>query len=121
MGISLGDGGKVYGGDGGTCDPTIASITNVCNSKWNSITYTRQRSTGILRMYINGILETTGSSSNRNTFNTTSTYYIGSQQDYNTSLYYTGRMSIVQAYNVVLTAAQVIGVYNNQSPRYPNV
>ena len=72
-------------------------------------------------MYINGILETTGSSSNRNTLNTTAIYYIGSQQNYNNSLYYTGKMSIVQAYNIVLTASQVADVYNSQSPRYPKV
>jgi hypothetical protein len=59
-GIGLGNGRIAFGIDRLGSGETICSTTNVADNAWHHIAVTRQSSTGQIRIFVDGILEVTG-------------------------------------------------------------
>jgi hypothetical protein len=109
FGTSLAGGTVLFGV--GNPDITIRSTSTALNNgAWQYVVATRDQTTGLLQLYINGVRESTGTTSNTAALNASSTIRIGALQTFATA--YQGRLDEVALYDRVLTQAQVTAHYN---------
>jgi Concanavalin A-like lectin/glucanases superfamily len=93
-------------GSGGA---SITSSSNVLLGTWTFVGFTRNSSTGITNLYLNGVQAGTGTLTTVGPSVTCSTSEIGNICGY--SNYFNGLISNVQIYNMALTPAQVKNLY----------
>jgi len=117
-GFGVDGNGKISFGTGGASDLTYASSTSVNTGNWVMVTATRTNSTGAIKIYVNGSLETnSGSNSNANrTLTSNATLKIGAGDDGGAT--FGGNIGAVYGYNAVLTDAQVLENYNSTMQTY---
>ena len=113
--------------------PTISSkevvvYVNTTTGGWQSIfftpsveittfnSYTLHYTSGILKIYFNGVLITTNNSVGATLSSSTSQLYIG--RDSTLSRYFNGAVSSVYVYNRALSDAEVLNNYNAQKSRF---
>ena len=117
-GFGVDGNGKISFGTGGASDLTYASSSSVNTGNWLLVTATRTYSTGAVRIYVNGSLETnSGSTGNANrTLTSNSTLKIGAGDDGGST--FGGNIGAVYGYNAVLSDAQVLENYNSTMQTY---
>jgi Concanavalin A-like lectin/glucanases superfamily/Putative metal-binding motif len=119
-GISLIDGGKVCFGVG-NIDFTIKSpLANYNNNAWHHVAAERKRSNGDMRLYIDGILVSSGLSTNTNSLNGPAV--IGFGRNGCTLANYTGSLDEVQLYTRLLDSIEVriLSTCNSNVTFYPD-
>ena len=103
----------------GTGSTTIQSTTSINSGKWVHVAVTREKSTGLIKIYINGLLETSGSGGT-NTLNAASTLNLGKIQT--NSNYFNGAIDELRIWNVVRTQGQISASYTDTLSRTtPNI
>ena len=117
-GFGVDGNGKISFGTGGASDLTYASSSSVNTGNWLLVTATRTYSTGAVRIYVNGSLETnSGSTGNANrTLTSNATLKIGAGDDGGST--FGGNIGAVYGYNAVLSDAQVLENYNSTMQTY---
>ena len=92
----------------GTVDNTILSTTTVTSGAWVHMAAVRVRSTGTMRVVINGVEESATSGNSTATLTASATIDIGG----NTidGRYFKGKLDEVRVWNVARTAAQIAGM-----------
>ena len=117
-GFGVDGNGKISFGTGGGSDLTYASTSSVNTGNWILVTATRTNSTGAVRIYVNGSLETnSGSNVNANrTLTSNATLKIGAGDDGGST--FGGNIGAVYGYNAVLSDAQVLENYNSTMQTY---
>jgi len=109
FGVSLRSDGKITAGTGNP-DTTIISPSSYNNNAWHYVVFTRQKSTGALKLYVDGSLVATGTSTNVGSLTAPSFLNIGRIQT--GTYYYSGYMDEIALYNVVLGSSTVTSHYN---------
>jgi hypothetical protein len=94
----------------GAPDRTIFSTSNVNTGNWVHIAATRQQSNGQIKLYVNGILQATGTGST-NLLNTPSRILIGLMQT-SANGYFNGAITKLRLWNSVRTVTEIT---NNMS------
>jgi hypothetical protein len=89
----------------GNPDITIQSMSNVATGQWVHVAATRQESTGQIQVFVNGTLESTGTSGNRGPLDNPTTLLIGGGSVAAND--FIGQIDEVRAWNVVRTAQQI--------------
>lgn len=117
-GFGVDGNGKISFGTGGGSDLTYASSSLVNTGNWIMVTATRTYSTGAVRIYVNGSIETNSGSTGNATRTLTSnaTLKIGAGDDGGST--FGGNIGAVYGYNAVLTDAQVLENYNSTMQTY---
>jgi hypothetical protein len=117
-GFGVDGNGKISFGTGGGSDLTYASTSSVNTGNWVMVTATRTNSTGAVRIYVNGSIQTnSGSTGNANrTLTSNATLKIGAGDDGGST--FGGNIGAVYGYNAVLTDAQVLENYNSTMATY---
>lgn len=110
FGISL-NGNKLSFGIG-LPDYTLNSLANVNDGLWKHIAVTRTKSTGAVNIYINGILDNSGTSTNVNSLTAPTDIKIGKIQTANN--YFNGSLDDIRFWNYVRTAQQIAGGMNTE-------
>jgi hypothetical protein len=83
---------------------------------WHFWTFTKNATTGLMEIYLDGKFNVSGSSKNR-TIDVADEVYIGKFQITN-SLYHIGRVSQFYIYNRALSAQEIFQNYNATKKRY---
>lgn len=114
-GFGVNNSGKLAFG-AGTSETTIATPESVNTDTWVNVAASRNKSTGAIRLYINGVLKNsgTGSSGNSLTCSQDNKTWIGNGQD-GTAYSFGGSMGSVLAYTNVLSDADILTNYNATS------
>ena len=110
FGISL-NGNKVSFGTGNP-DYTIVSNAIVNEGTWKHIAVTRTRTTGAIKIYINGVIDISGTSTNVNSLNAPSTIRIGGIQT--ATNYFNGTLDDIRIWDYVRTEQQILGSMNTE-------
>jgi len=110
FGFGINNLGYISYGDGGSSDKTISSTTKVNTGIWTFVSVTRQKSTGSVVLYVNGIKVISGTCNSGNSVANTA-ILIGNESDY-PSYSYGGSIGYVLGYTAVLTSNQIIQNYN---------
>ena len=98
----------IYTGSGSTCDTDVYSNTSVNDGEWHYVVGVRDGSN--LHMYVDGVLENTGSISDSD-YSNNSPITIGA---YNSGDYYfSGSIDDVRIYNRALTSTDIQALYNS--------
>ena len=101
---------------GGYDRVNTATLTSSQWQGWHFWTFTKNATTGIMEIYLDGNFNVSGSSKNR-TIDVADEVYIGKFQ-ITSSLYHIGRVSQFYLYNRALTAQEVLQNYNATKKRY---
>lgn len=110
FGTSL-SGSKLAFGTGNT-DYTIFSNASINDGTWKHIAVTRTKSTGALAIYINGVLDQTGTSSNRLSLDASSILRFGGMQ---TGInFFNGALDDIRIWFTVRTQAQIAASMNQE-------
>ena len=110
FGVSLDNGKVLFGtGNGGT-NLTIQTTNNVTDNTWHHITVTRDKATGVMKIYLDGQQEATNTMAINITLNAPNLLSIGSTPLYDN--FYTGDIDEIRFYSSVLTATQIHRLYN---------
>ncbi|MEY4079643.1 MAG: hypothetical protein RL430_73, partial [Actinomycetota bacterium] len=111
-GLGVNSGGKLAFGAGPN-DATFATTDSVNTNTWVNVAATREKSTGQIKLYINGVLKTTGTGNAGNslTCSADGKTWIGNGQDA-PAYSFGGNISSVLAYTSVLSAADILANYN---------
>ena len=111
-GLGVNSGGKLAFGAGPN-DATFATGDSVNTNNWVNVAATREKSTGQIKLYINGVLKTTGTGNTGNslTCSADGKTWIGNGQDA-PAYSFGGNISSVLAYTSVLSAADILANYN---------
>ena len=109
-GFGVTNSGKLAFG-AGTSDVTISSTASVNTGNWVHVAATRLKSTGEIKLYINGVLDKTGTGNSGNTLTAAGQIWIGSAQD-GPAFSMGGLINNVKAYTSVLSANDI---FNNAS------
>jgi hypothetical protein len=110
-GTALIDGGKVCMGIGNP-DLTIKStLSTYNNGAWHFVTATRNHTTGVIILYIDGAQVATTSGTNTGVLSAPSLIGLGRNPCVASGVY-TGTLDDLIAYNRVLTATEVTNLYN---------
>jgi len=89
----------------GNSDYTIYSNASINDGTWKHVAVTRTKSTGAMAIYINGVLDQTGTSSNRLSLSAPSSLRFGGMQ---TGVnYFNGALDDIRIWYVVRTQAQI--------------
>lgn len=97
-------GSKLAFGIGGP-DTTILSTSDINNGTWNHVAVTWKQSTGQMQLYINGVLESTGTSS---TAARTAANFIKIGTSNNFGSYFNGDVDELRIWNVVLSEEDIV-------------
>jgi hypothetical protein len=119
FGFGVDSNGKLAYGDGisGGRDITIRTTTLVNTGIWTFVAVTREKSTGTVKLYINGNLETTGQCNVGNTLSNAQNLLIGSASDFPTKTF-GGNIGGLLGNTIVLTPAQILTNYKAQKSIY---
>ena len=111
-GLGVNSSGKLAFG-AGTSDATFATTDSVNTNNWVNVAATREKSTGQIKLYINGVLKATGNGSSGNSLTCAADgrTWIGNGQDA-PAYSFGGNISSVLAYTSVLSAADILTNYN---------
>ncbi len=115
-GFGVNNSGKLAFG-AGTSDATIASTTSVNTGNWINVAATRIKSTGEIKLYINGVLDKTGTGNTGNTLTAASQIWIGSGQD-GPAFTMGGLINNVMAYNSALSETDIFQNFNALGTTY---
>jgi hypothetical protein len=120
-GFGVNNSGKLAFGAGRN-DATYATPDNVNTNTWVNVAASRNKSTGQIRLYINGVLKTvgTGNSGNSLTCSADGNTWIGNGQD-SPAYTFGGSIGTVLAYTNILSDADVLTNYNATSGTYAPV
>ncbi|RZA26793.1 MAG: LamG domain-containing protein [Proteobacteria bacterium] len=99
----------------GNPDVYITSNSMVADNNWHFVTLTRVQSTGIYRMYIDGILEVSGTAMTR-PISAYAYIFIGSRTP--ALGFYNGLLDDIGIWNAALTPSQIQNIYLTQTPKY---
>ncbi len=94
----------------GNADYTIFSTSLINNGAWHHCVATRQQSTGQMRMYVDGVLQATGTG-NRNTLNSSVRLLFGAISSGNG--YFNGSLDDVRIFSRTLTSNEVAVLYSS--------
>ena len=115
FGFGVNSSGQIAFG-AGPSDTTISgSVVNT--GIWCNVVATRIKSSGLVNLYINGVLSNSGTSNSGNTLNANSKIKIGSGDD-GAAVSFGGNIATIQLYNSALSAAEVQQNYNAQKSRF---
>jgi hypothetical protein len=98
----------------GNPDTTITSVTRINDSAWHYCVATREQASGTLKVYVDGVLETTGTGSTQSLTAAASLRFGSLQTGVN---FLQGSMDEVQVYNRALGHLEVAALYNDSA--YP--
>ena len=117
-GFGIDNAGKLAFGTGGATDLTYSSTVAVNTGRWVYVTATRSYTTGVIKLYINGVLNyTSPSTSNAGyTLLSNSILRIGAGDDGGTP--FAGQLGGVNGYNAVLNSDQVLQDYQANVATY---
>jgi hypothetical protein len=115
-GFGVNSGGKLAFG-AGPSDATIATTASVNTDNWVHVAVTRTKSTGQIKLYINGILDKTGTGNSGNSLTVASQIWIGSGQD-GPAFSMGGLINDVLAYSSVLSAEDIFKNACAQGAKY---
>jgi hypothetical protein len=101
----------------GTNDVTISSTTSVNTNEWTYVVATRAKSTGQIKLYINGAFDNSGTGNAGNTLNAQSSILIADGND-GPAYTFEGNISIIEGYNTVLSADDVLANFNANKGRF---
>lgn len=108
--------GKLSFGTGGS-DVTVSSNTSVNTGTWTNVAVTRTESTGVVKLYINGVLDKTGNcNASAGALTAQTTLSIGTGGDGGKT--WIGLMGIISTYPSVLSDANILLNYNNTKATY---
>jgi hypothetical protein len=93
-----------------------ATLTNSQWQGWHHWAFTKNAVTGVMELYLDGILNVSGTSKTR-TMPSPSQAFIGRFQ-ISSPQYHIGRVSLLHLYNRALTAQEVLQNYNATKKRY---
>lgn len=102
---------RIYFGDANS-GGTVKSSTGLADGKWHYIVGTRSKTTGLLSIYIDGVLNNTGTG-NTKSLTQNSFMYFGRS---NAGQYYHGKMDDIKIYNYVRTQKQIVSDMNASRP-----
>jgi hypothetical protein len=119
FGFGIDNNGKLAYGDGktGGSDITIRTTQSVNIGSWVFVAVTREKATGQVNLYINGLLDTTGTCNAGNTLSTATYVLIGSETDF-PGYTFGGNMGAILGNTSVLTAAQILQNFTAQRGIY---
>jgi hypothetical protein len=121
FGFGLDSEGYLSYGDGklgeGEIDITIHSNQQVNTGYWTFVAVTREKSTGEVILYINGIQDTIGTCNVENTLSTSTYVLIGSETDH-PGYTFDGYIGAILGNTSVLTPEQIMTNYNAQKSIY---
>jgi hypothetical protein len=114
-GLGVNNSGKLAFGVGPN-DATVATPENVNTNTWVNVAASRNMATGAVKLYINGVLKSTGTSNGGNSLNCVqeNQTWIGNGQDA-PAYTFGGSISSVLAYTGVLSDADILTNYNATS------
>jgi len=114
-GLGVNNSGKLAFGAGPN-DATVATPENVNTNTWVNVAASRNMATGTVKLYINGVLKSTGTSNGGNSLNCVqeNQTWIGNGQDA-PAYTFGGSISSVLAYTGVLSDADILANYNATS------
>jgi len=104
FGVTLLADGRVAAGVGNP-DTTALSAAGFNDGAWHHVVMTRTQSTGVVRLYVDGTLQSTVTSSNRSALTATATITFGRLQTYTN--FFAGSLDEIALYSTVLPEAQV--------------
>lgn len=105
------NGSKLAFGVGNT-DYSIISNATINDGTWKHIAVTRTKSNGAIAIYINGVLDKTGTCSNYGTLNAPSFVRLGGMQT--ETNYFNGSIDDIRFWNVVRTQVQIASNMNQE-------
>jgi hypothetical protein len=118
FGLSLLNGKAAFGV--GNPDVTILSTTSINDGQWHHIAATRQRSSGLLLLYVDGVQEASsaGTTTNVNSLTGPANLRLGGIQTGTPApaAYFTGQLDEVRLWSTVRTAANLNAYKNYQVP-----
>ena len=119
FGFGIDSDGKLAYGDGsfGGSDITICSEAYVNTGEWIFVAVTRDKDTGTVILYINGIADTVGTCNIGNTLSTATYVLIGSETDY-PGYTFGGNIGGILGNTSVLTPEEILTNYNAQKHIY---
>ena len=101
----------------GVSDVTVTSNTAVNTGTWTNVAVTRKESTGAVKLYINGVLDKTGScDANVGALTAQTNLSIGTGSDGGKT--WVGLMGAILTYSSVLTDAKILSYYNDTKATY---
>lgn len=100
----------------GPSDAAVATVLSVNTGTWVNVAVTRTKSTGGVKLYINGVLNRTGTSNSGNSLNAATNVTIGGGADQSKT--WVGLMNNILSYNVVLSDANILQNYYAQYLTY---
>lgn len=115
FGFGLNQSGKIQWGNGPS-DGTIASPAAVNTGAWLNVAVTRNKTTGSVNLYINGINVATATKDIGNTLNAQSNLLIGAGTDGGKN--WNGYMGVILAYTSVLSGAGILNNFNATRTTY---
>jgi len=101
----------------GPNDVTISSSTTVNTNEWTYVVATRAKSTGQIKLYINGAFNNSGTGNSGNTLNAQSNILIADGND-GPAHTFEGNIAIIEGYNAVLSADDVLANFNANKGRF---
>jgi hypothetical protein len=112
------NGNLAYGdGDFANADMTICTTQPVNTGQWTFVAVTREKSTGEVVLYVNGIENTRGTCNMGNTLSTAEYVLIGSETDF-PGYTFGGYIGAILGNMSVLTAQQILDNYDAQKALY---
>ncbi len=88
--------------------------------RWDHVTLVREQATGLLKIYINGLLLNTTGGATGDLNDTSYAFAIGREGE-STGNYFSGSVDDVQIYNYALTQKQIVNVMNGRDVNTPAV
>ncbi len=89
----------------GSPDTTVRSTTNVATGGWTHIAATRQRSTSMIQVLVNGVIEQSAPTTNTNSL--TASSYLLLAGNLVSQIYLTGQMDEFRIWNVVRSPSEI--------------
>jgi hypothetical protein len=119
FGFGLDSDGNLAYGDGslGGTDITIRSTQPVNTGTWMFVAVTREKATGSVVLYINGVADTSGTCNVGNTLSTAENVLIGSETDF-PGYTFGGYIGAILGNTSVLTAEQIMQNFTAQRATY---
>lgn len=97
-------------------DAYMLNSDSIVEQGWKYICTTRDASTGLLTLYIDGVLKNSATTYTGETY-TNQLAYVGSEY-HSSGYYYYGRISSVLGYNRALSAAEILQNYNATKSKF---